>query len=431
MNKVMVAVNEYSVRQALISFLEINSYSVVEAINGAIAIESFIKSMPAAVILDLKIPDISALQILHKMRELNADIPVILLVSNDEIDMAVEALSNGAYDYFHKPPDIERLIFILSRCIESKESLMKAKSKATSMLMGHLGSGKAMKKTIEGIETAANTRVPVNIQGESGTGKLLIASLIHSCDTSAKKRPFMQYDAGSAFRGNRNVSARIDKLFKKAAGGTIYFKGLQDISMAAQANLISAVTPLADSKSGQDVRIIASFPVNHKICKNEKLLEQTYGKEPYLFIDWLVIKVPPLVKRIEDIPFLASKFIAEIADELSIPAREISKDAIKLLSKYPWPGNLRELKNAIKRAMLTSYGYFLRGEHFQFLQSGKPDVPLLSLKEEKARAVKDTECRAILNALDMTSGHKSMAAEVLGISRKTLWEKLKEYNVMA
>ncbi|MEO5359411.1 MAG: response regulator [Nitrospirota bacterium] len=426
MYKIIVAVSEYPVRQALKSFLEINSYSVVEANNGAIAIECFIRSTPAAVILDLKIPDISALQILHKMRELNADTPVILLVSNDEIDTAIEALGNGAYDYFHKPPDIERLIYILSRCIESKESLKKAKTKTTSMLMGHLGSGKNVKTTIEGIETAANTRNPVNIQGESGTGKSLIARLIHNCDTSVRG-PFIQFDIGSASRGNRSVSTRIDKLFKQAAGGTIYFKGLQDISMTAQANLISAITQLGDT--GEDVRIIASFPVNHKVRSNEKQLEQTYGKEA--FTDWLVIKVPPLVKRIEDIPFLASKFIAEIADELSIPAREITKDAIKLLSRYPWPGNIRELKNAIKRAMLTSYGYFLRSEHFYFLQSGKSDIPLLSLKEEKARAVKDTECRAILNALDMTSGHKSMAAEVLGISRKTLWEKLKEYNVMA
>lgn len=423
MYKIILAASEYATRQALKSFLELNSYSVIEASNGAIAIDTFKESKPDAVILDLKLSDAGGLDVLREMRELSAETPVILLASYDERDIATGALGNGACDYFLKPPDIERLIFALNRSIEDKVSLNKAKHTANVMLKWHLGSGKSMETTIRNIEIAADSSAPVIIQGEDGTGKSLIARLIHYCGNRARC-PFIHIDADSAFKGNRDMPAKIGKLFKQAAGGTIYFKGLQNMSAAAKSNLISAITKTADNDPAQSVRIIVSFPVNIRKRENER--EQAGD---FLFIDWFVINVPPLYERIEDTQFLAVKFIAEIADELNVVVRDITKEAIKLLLQHSWPGNIRELKNAIRRAMVISEGPLLRPEHFYFLQPGDPPLPTMSLKTEVAKAVRDTERKAILKALNITSGHKTLAASMLGISRKTLWEKLKEHNI--
>ncbi|MBF0456678.1 MAG: sigma-54-dependent Fis family transcriptional regulator [Nitrospirae bacterium] len=423
MYKVVLAVSEYATRQALKYFLESNSYSVLEASNGAIAIEFFKEAQPDAVILDLKLSDAGGLDVLREMRELRADTPVILLASHDERDIAIGALGNGAYDYFPKPPEIERLIFALTRSIEDNMSLNKAKHTADFMLKWHLGSGKGMENTIRDIETAADCNVPVEIQGENGTGKSLIARLIHYCSKRARS-PFIHIDTDAAFKGNKDIPAKVGKLFKQAAGGTIYFRGLQAMSAAAMTNLISAITKTDDNDQSQSVRIITSFPTN--IMKRENEREQPAD---FLYIEWFVIKVPPLYERIEDIPFLASKFIAETADELNVPVRDIKKDAITLLLQHSWPGNVRELKKAVRRAMVISEGSLLRPEHFYFLKPGKTPPPTMSLKTAVAKAVRDTERKAILKALDLTSGHKTMAASMLGISRKTLWEKLKEHNI--
>ncbi|WP_420265094.1 sigma-54-dependent transcriptional regulator [Candidatus Magnetominusculus dajiuhuensis] len=412
MYKVIVAESEYSTRNALKSFLELNSYSVVEAPGGALAIEYFKECLPDAVILDLKLSDIGGSEVLLKMMEVSSETPVILLAGHGEIDMAIEALGDGAYDYFPKPPDIERLMFVLTRCIEANLALKKTKQTVNSMLEWHLGTGESMKQVIRDIEMAADSGVSVFIQGENGTGKSLIARLIHFSGTMARG-PFIQFDAETALKGNKDMSARLSKLFKQAAGGTIYFKGLHMIPPAASANLISELT--ADNGPEQEVRIIATG--------------KTHAKDPFLFIDWFVIRVPSLYERIEDVPFLAGKFVAETADELNVTVRDITKEAIKILSDYTWPGNTRELKSAVRQAMILADGPLLRAEHFYFLQTVNTAIPSISLKDEKARAVKDTERKAIVNALEASNNRKTAAAKKLGISRKTLWEKIREYNI--
>ncbi|MBF0488450.1 MAG: sigma-54-dependent Fis family transcriptional regulator [Nitrospirae bacterium] len=426
MYKVIVAVSEYSTRNALKSFLELNSYSVVEAPSGALAIEYFKECLPDAVILDLKLSDIGGSEVLRKIMEVSSETPVVLLAGHGETDVAIEALDDGAYDYFPKPPDMERLMFVLTRCIEANLALKKTKQTVSSMLEWHLGVGDSMKTIIRDIEMITDNGVSVLIQGENGTGKSLIARLIHFSGTMAHG-PFIQFDAETALKGNKDTSARLNKLFKQAAGGTIYFKGLHMISSAASANLVSQLTQMADYDSAQEVRIIASFPATFR--QHDNLTGKTHGKTPFLFIDWFVIKVPSLVERIEDVPFLAGKFVAEMADELNVTVRDITKEAIKVLSGYPWPGNVREFKSAVRRAMVLSDGPLLRAEHFYFLQSGNTAIPSISLKDEKARAVKDTERKAIVNALDSSKGRKTAAAKKLGISRKTLWEKIREYNI--
>ncbi|MBF0556547.1 MAG: sigma-54-dependent Fis family transcriptional regulator [Nitrospirae bacterium] len=428
MYKVIVAVSEYSTRTALKSFLELNSYLVEEAPNGALALEYFKGCLPDAVVLDLKLSEIGSSEVLREMIAVSSETPVILLAGHDEIDMAIEALGNGAYDYFPNPPDpdIERLMFVLARSIEANSALQETKHAISSMLEWHLGTGERMKQVIRDIEMAAGSGVSVYIQGENGAGKFLIARLIHYSGAMARG-PFIQFDAEAVFKGKNVTSARVGKLFKQAAGGTIYFKGLQMISPAASAHLISEISKMADNDSEQEVRIIASFPDN--LSQHDSPAGKIHGKDPFLFIDWFVINVPSLYERIEDIPFLAGKFVAETADELNVVVRDITKEAIKLLLDYPWPGNIRELKNAVRQAMIISDGPLLRAEHFYFLQPGNTAIPSMSLKDEKARAVKDTERKAIVNALDASAGRKTTAAKMLGISRKTLWEKIREYNI--
>jgi DNA-binding NtrC family response regulator len=432
--KVVVAVSEYSTRLALKSFLELNNFSVVEAPNSASAAGSFKKQgLPDAIILDLKLSGSVNLGAFRKIRAVSEDTPVILLANHNETDLAIEALNAGAYDYFPKPPDIERLLFVLSRCIEARGHLKRMKHTVNSTLKWHIGSGEAMKKTIRDIEAAVNSTVAVNIYGEDGTGKSSIARIIHQYGSRAHG-PFVQIDTGSEFKGNRGAPAKIAGMFRQASGGTIYFKDLHIISPGVQAALISAITKMAVTESGPAVRIIASSAENlgnHPLTINGTDKGQTYGGggEPFLFIDWFAIGVPPLASRIEDIPFLAGKFMAEIADEMNIGVRDITKRALKLLLGYRWPGNVRELKNAIRRAVIISNGVLLRAEHFSFLKTGKTPLPEMSLPAEIARVIKDTELKAIMRALDLNSGHKTLAASMLGISRKTLWAKLKEYDI--
>ncbi|MBF0517719.1 MAG: sigma-54-dependent Fis family transcriptional regulator [Nitrospirae bacterium] len=415
MYKVIVAVSEYTTRKAIRSFLESGKYSVVEAQNSALSIEYFKAHLPDAVILDIKMQDVGGLVVLRKIKELNCETPVLLLADHNEIDIAVRGLDDGAYDYFPKPPDKERLLFVLTRCIKSNKIIQKARHAVNSMLRFHLGQGQAMKRIIDDIEMIADTNGAINVLGESGTGKSLIARLIHHSN-SCPRGPFIAIDAEAALKGD--IPAGVEKLFQRAAGGTIYFRGLQNISAALQANLVAAIAHAADNESSEDVRIIASFPINLR-----------HLKDPFLFLDWFVIDIPPLCRRIEDIPFLAGKFLTETADELNVAVRAITKDALRYLSQYRWPGNVRELKSAIRRVMLTTECSLIRAEHFYFLYSDTAVQPSISLKDEKERAVRDIERTAILKALDMTSGHRTATAQLLGISRKTLWEKLKEYNV--
>ncbi|MBF0319920.1 MAG: sigma-54-dependent Fis family transcriptional regulator [Nitrospirae bacterium] len=430
MYKVLLAVGDYSARLALKSFLELNNFSVVEAPNGAFAIRRFKDDMPEAAILDLKQPDTDGINVFRKMREVSEEIPIILLSGNGETNLAQMAVIDGAYDYFPKPLDIDRLLFVLTRSIKAKvysKGMNAFNNTVNSTLQWHLGSSESMKKTIIDIETVAHNGVSVNIHGEEGTGKSFIARIIHQYGSMAEM-PFIHINAESAFKGRKGAPARVNNLFRQADGGTIYLQNLQNISPGVAANLISVITEMANNgkASGPNVRIIASSPVGLNASDRFKK-----HADQFLFIDWFVIVVPPLVQRVEDIPGLANKFIADIADEMNLCVKEITKEALKRLLKYQWPGNVRELKSAVRRAVIVSDGMLIRAEHFDFLRHKNNALPKMSLKDKTAMAVKDTEIKVILKALDLSSGHKTLAASMLGVSRKTLWEKLKEHGITA
>ncbi|MCG6552840.1 MAG: response regulator [Candidatus Magnetominusculus sp. LBB02] len=410
MYKVLLISSDYSTLIALKSFMESNSYSVMEALSNTSPFDSFKRYLPDAVILDLILSD-GCFEALRQIRQVSRGVPVILLVNYSDENIAANSMNKETYDYFVKPVDIDRLLFVLNRGI----ALNKTKQSVNAMLRWHLGNSDAMQEAIGKIEEAVGCSYAVNVHGEDGTGKSQVARLIHNCSAGAEA-PFIVVDAKAVLKENTAMSARVNKLFRQAIGGTIYLRGLHNnISPAAAASLASAAADMQ-----QDVRIIASFPVNLRDIERQTKAS-LYGK-------WIEISLPPLAQRIEDIEFLTSRFIAELSDELNSGVRGITNDAKKILLNYRWPGNVRELKTAVRRAVTDSDGVLLRGEHFSFLQPDKLSIPLMSLKKVKARAVQEIERAAIIKTLQQ-EGCRAAAASKLNISRKTLWKKMKEYDI--
>jgi DNA-binding NtrC family response regulator len=448
MNRILIVDDERPVRFALSEILKKNGYATSEVDSGMKAIETIKESSPDLILLDVAMPGMNGIDTLREIRNANADLAVIIITGHGDIATAVQAIKLGAYDFLTKPPQIDRLLVTMQRALERTElqrSIRQLDLAMDSSLEWVFGKSPSIKGVIQQIRQVAWSDFSIIIQGETGTGKSVAAQTIHNLSKRAGA-PFQIIDIGvipetlmesELFGHEKGAFTGADRkkqgLFEAAHKGTIFIDELENMPLSLQGKLLRAVEEKKIYALGStkpvaiDVRIIAAANRDLKTLVKER----RFREDLYYRLSEFTIDLPPLRDRIEDIPFFAAKFLLKATIELNKAASGIDTETLDLLTRYPWPGNIRELKNVIRRAALMSENGTIRKNHLEFLiedkWDDKGDLPFLPLKEVSAIASKDAEKQAIKHALSLTKGNKSKAASMLEVDYKTLLTKIKEY----
>ena len=446
MDRVLLVDDEKDLRSIVKEVLTDEGFAVTEAEDGINAVKLFKKEPPDVVLLDLNMPYMNGLDAMQEMKRIRPNVPIIILTAHGDIPTAVKAIKNGVYDFLVKPPEFERLIITLRRALERRQlelDIEKANAALKSSLEHQLGRSAAMKTVINQIKQVAHTDFSVIIQGETGTGKSLVAGAIHNLSGRSDKA-FVCVDIGvipdllvesELFGYKKGAFTGADKdkagYFEAAHGGTIFIDELENMSASVQAKLLSVIEkktiyPLGSTNNVEvDIRVIAAS--NKDI--RESVDKKEFREDLYYRLGEFIISLPPLRERAEDIPFFANKFLFEAGAELNKQIKEISGDALGLLIKHSWPGNLRELKNLMRRAALLTDSDVIDQRCIETLmkRQGKEcfACPAMPLKE----AVKDLERKMIIETLARAEGNKTRAAEMLELSYATLFAKIKEYGI--
>lgn len=370
MNTILIIDDEKAIRKTLSEILSFEKYKVQEAADGEEGWNLFSQNVYSAVLCDIKMPKMDGMEFLKKATELNPDIPIILISGHGTIESAVDAVKEGAYDYISKPPDLNRLLITVRNAIYrntlSKETrtLKKKVSKSSEMI----GESEAILKIKETIEKVAATDARVLITGENGVGKELVARSLHA-NSDRSSSPLIEVNCAaipselieSELFGHEKgsftsaVKQRIGK-FEQASGGTLFLDEIGDMSLDAQAKVLRALQEGKITRVGGekeipvDVRVIAAT--------NKDLLEEvenkTFRLDLYHRLSVILIRVPSLNDRTDDIPLLVDKFLEDIGRDYGKQPKAIDKKAIEVLQKHNWTGNVRELRNVIERLVILS-----------------------------------------------------------------------------
>jgi len=449
MKKILLIDDDKAIRLVLSAILKKYNYLPIEVPDGHKAIEIFNTELPAAVLLDIKMPEMDGIQVLQELKKINSDVPIIIVTGYADIPTAVQAIKLGAYDFLQKPPHVEKLILTLERAIENYElhkTLIDLDTTLDTSLEWIFGKSETMRNMIHQIRQIAQSDFSVIIQGDTGTGKSLAAQTIHNLSKRAQG-PFQSIDVGvisenliesELFGHEKGSFTGADRkkigFFEIANKGTLFIDELENMPLQLQSKLLRAVEekriyPVGSTKPVDiDVRIIAATNADIKQSVREKM----FREDLFFRLSEFIITVPRLKDRTEDIPFLAKKFFTKAAIDLNKQIREIDSGAMQLLQNYSWPGNIRELKNVIRRAVLLSDDGIIKSKNIEFLieeTNATDHLPLLPLKEITARVTRDAEKQAIKQALVLTKGNKTKAASMLEIDYKTLLTKIKEYGL--
>ena len=401
--------------------------------------------MPDAVLLDLKLPDADGLDLLPQIKRQWPSAEVIVLTGHASFDTAVEAVKRGAFHFQQKPIDPKGLLNLLAKALERKSlreetHVLRATVSALSHGAAPIFNAPSMKKILTELERVAPSDAAILITGESGSGKEVIADLVHAL--SGRKGHFVKINCAalpkelieSELFGHKRgafTDAKTDKagLFREANGGTLLLDELAEMPIETQSKLLRV---LADRKI-RPVGDSTDYPVNCRIiaATNRKVTEaiQT-GKlreDLYYRIGVISVDLPPLRERREDIVPLATLYLKRFAGQENRPAVGFTPSAEERLQKYEWPGNIRQLVNVIHRAVLNSSGTLVDVENLSLplnLEPTDPDLISLTLKERSERAL-------IIEVLDRNQGNKYKTAKDLGIGRQTLYNKIRVFKIAA
>ena len=372
MATILLIDDEASIRRTLKEILEFEKYQVLEAPDGFSAIDVFKKSAIDIVLLDIKMPKMDGLEVLDFLQEINPEVPVIMISGHGNIDTAVEAVKKGAFDYISKPPDLNRLLITLrnaqerhSLVVETKSLKRKISRAGLQDIIGDCPQIIAVKETIQQI---APSEARVLITGPNGSGKELVAKWIHEgsqrnnaslveVNCAAIPSELIESELFGHEKGSF-TSAHKQKLgkFEQAHGGTLFLDEIGDMSLSAQAKVLRVLQENTLSRVGGekdikvDVRIIAA--TNKDLP--EEIAAGRFREDLYHRLAVIVLPVPALCDRREDIPALIDHFIKIICKEYGIPCKKIEKDAVNTLTNLPWTGNIRELRNVMERLIILS-----------------------------------------------------------------------------
>jgi DNA-binding NtrC family response regulator len=447
MEKILVVDDDADLRTIVREVLKDGGFSVTEAKDGLSALKLFRAAIPDAVLIDLKMPHMDGIETMKEFGKIDPNVPVIILTGHGDIPTAVEAIKSGAYDFVAKPPEFDRLVFTLRRAIERRsleKEVERANSAFSSSLEIQFGKSDAIRTVIGQIRQIAGTNFSVIIQGETGTGKSVVAGAIQGLSPRAGK-PFVSVDIGLipdhlveselfGYKKGAFTGAERDKAgyFETANRGTIFMDELENMSPHVQAKMLSFIEkkkiyPLGGTTAVDlDVRIIAATNKDIKTCVKMK----EFREDLFYRLGEFIVILPPLRERVDDIPLFAQRFVFEAATELNRQIRGITDDGIALLLTHSWPGNLRELKNVMRRATLLTEEDLIHRECIASLIAEQcADKSSSSAFSPLREAVKELERKLIGETLEKTKGNITRAAKLLDVSYKNLYDKIKEYNL--
>ncbi len=457
--QILLVEDDQTLATSLERVLSLAGYSVTTVADGTLGLERAREGQFSAVVTDFKLPELSGLELVKQISAGSRRTPIILMTAHSCAELAIEATRWGAYDYLTKPFEMQELLTMIENVVAQNlaphsRSLVDDKEGSASLI----GQSPAMQAVYKEIGRVAATSAGVLIQGESGTGKELVARAIwrHS-DRAAK--PFIAvnctaipetlvesemfgYERGS-FTG---AQARRLGQFELGQGGTIFLDEIGDMTLQTQAKLLRVLQERTIRRIGGrepisiDVRIIAA---THRDLVTS-VRDKEFREDLFYRLSVACIRLPPLRKRLEDIPQIAQHFLQAISREMGISPPPIHKEAIEFLQEHPWPGNVRELENAIQRALLIRPGYPITLSNIRFAVDLSPSTPgnptesITGLINEKlnraargesngaySETMSTLERELILRAIKFSRGNQLHAARLLGISRLTLRQRLR------
>lgn len=370
MAEILIIDDEKAIRKTLTEILSFEGYKVEEAADGEEGLKKFREKNYDLVLCDIKMPKLDGIEFLQKAGESNPDVPIIMISGHGNIETAVDAVKKGAYDYISKPPDLNRLLITIRNAMDKSSLVTETKvlKRKVSRVQEMIGESMPIKKIKETIEKVAPTDARILITGENGVGKELVARWVHEKSNRAGG-PMVEVNCAaiptelieSELFGHEKgsftsaIKQRIGK-FESASGGTLFLDEIGDMSASAQAKVLRAlqegkITRVgADKDISVDVRVIAAT--------NKDLLKEVEAKnfrlDLYHRLSVILIHVPSLNERRDDIPLLAEQFLGDICTDYGIAKKPIDADAIRLLQQYNWTGNIRELRNVVERLVILA-----------------------------------------------------------------------------
>jgi two-component system response regulator AtoC len=441
MGKVLVVDDEPAVRFTLSEVLAERGHAVVEAATGAAALERL--EGVEAVVTDLTMPGMDGLALLAALRDRDAALPVVLLTAHGSEKVAVQAMKAGAYDYATKPFDIDELLAVVERALEARALRTAARMLAAEQAIGQriVGTSAPMRRLLDAVGRVAGKDVTVLVRGETGTGKELVASLLHAQSHRAKK-PLVRFNcaaipgelaeaelfghARGAFTGAQGARRGF---FAEADGGTLVLDEVGELPLGVQAKLLRAIQegeiqPVGSGRVERvDVRLVAS--TNRDLAAEAKA--GRFREDLYYRLAVVELVVPALRERAGDIPALAEEMARRYGEKFGMPGVHLAPALLTRLAASPWPGNVRQLENTVARLIALAQGPEIDADALEGQGAPAPAAGAegLSLREQ----VEAFERGLIAGALAAAHGNQSEAARRLSTSRVTLVDKIKKYGL--
>jgi len=426
-------------------------HKVATATDGSEAIDYVQEQSCDLILMDVRMTNVDGIEALAQIKERNPSIPVIIMTAYSSVDTAVEAMKLGAYDYLTKPLNFEEMQLIISRAMEhlqlaQENHSLKQQMGLTQGFTEIIGSSAAMGKVIEMARIVAPTEATVLITGESGTGKELFAKAIHT-NSERKKQSLVTVNCAALtetlleselFGHEKGTFTGADRQrngrFVQANKGTIFLDEVGEIPLAMQAKILRAIQEREIQRLGSDevqhvdVRIIAA--TNRDL--QEEVHKGTFREDLYYRLNVMNLHIPPLRERITDIPLLAQHFLKKYVEKNRKDIKGFSPEAMAILTHAPWPGNVRELENVIERAVILAMNPYVEENDLPHtltstITSGADDTE--GVGGLGGKSLEEIESLAIQQTLEKTGGNKTEAAKFLNITRTTLNNKLKKYNI--
>ncbi len=450
--KLLVVEDDQIVAFSLRAFLEEEGYEVDITDNGTDAWELVKKNHYPLILTDINLPGLTGKQILENIKKYALDCELIIFTGYGSVGDAVECIKKGAYDYFTKPINNDKLLVSIKRALEHcalRRENIKLKEELSNGKGGSIiYHSKEMEEIINKARTVADTDATVLITGESGTGKTLLAKYIHE-NSKRAKYPFVEISCGalsetlleSELFGHKRgafTGAHYDKKgkFEVANKGTIFLDDINSASLSFQTKLLRIIEERVFERVGEiktrksSARIITATNLDLR----EESKKGNFREDLYYRLNVVNLELPPLRSRKEDIPFLIHHFITKTSIKYRKKIEKIDNEAFHLLCSYQWPGNIRELENTIERLVIFSTGntinhtdipeYIIEKLEQSKTMNSKTDDQSLS------KAIEEHEKLHIMKVLEMTKGNRYEAAKILNVSRATLYNKLKKYNLL-
>ena len=447
--KILVVDDEQSHRKMLEAVLSAEDYEVHQADDGQAAITTVEECFYDLILMDIRMSQIEGIEALQRIKEISPGIPIIMMTAYASVSTAVDALKSGAYDYLTKPLDIDELKILVHKALNhyqlQKENLyLKERLDDRFDFSNIIAQSLEMRKLFETISLVAPTEATVLITGESGTGKELIANAIHQ-NSPRRESPLIKVSCAAlpetlleselfghekgAFTG---ALKQHKGRFQLAHNGSIFLDEIAEMAPQTQAKMLRVLQerefePLGGSKTIKvDIRVIVATNKNLE----EEIKANRFREDLYFRLNVVIVNVPPLRDRREDVSLLAHFFLKKYAEKNRRFIKGFTPRAIDLLMRYEWPGNVRELENMIERAVILARGDTITPAEFSnVLKPMDTDDQITKIDLVPGRTLKEVEKEMIIRTLEEANSNRTHASKILGISRRTLQLKLKEYGI--